>query len=193
MHRGGRLRSSAAIQVTVTVTVIKPPKRQPTPNAVGPALGLRQTTGVGLMSRRPAQSAPKTHHGYWCTRNKAQAVHLDGSRLKSRTPSLPTGAATATHSGLPPRKPAVRREPIPPTHRVDHSCSTVQAQEPQPPPFAARPADHRRPPTFPAPTHAPVPACPRRTCTAMPAATGCLQPASRLRCSVTARRAPRPP
>jgi hypothetical protein len=37
------------VTLTVTVTVNKPPKRQPTPNAVGPALGLRQTTGVGLI------------------------------------------------------------------------------------------------------------------------------------------------
>ena len=38
-------------QRALTVTVIKPPKRQPTPNAVGPALGLRQTTGVGLIDK----------------------------------------------------------------------------------------------------------------------------------------------
>jgi hypothetical protein len=45
--------------LTVTVTVIKPPRRQPTPNAVGPALGLRQTTGVGLIF--PSTTPNSTH------------------------------------------------------------------------------------------------------------------------------------
>jgi hypothetical protein len=47
-----RVDGSAGTSRTVTVTVKNPPKRQPTPNAVGPALGLRQTTGVGLMTSR---------------------------------------------------------------------------------------------------------------------------------------------
>jgi hypothetical protein len=40
---------SADCRVTVTVTVITPPKRQPTPNAVGPALGLRRRTAVSAV------------------------------------------------------------------------------------------------------------------------------------------------
>jgi hypothetical protein len=64
--------------LTVTVTEFKPPKRQPTPNAVGPALGLRQTTGVGLMTTSIFTLYASIFTLYAASSNAVRSVvHLD--------------------------------------------------------------------------------------------------------------------
>ena len=78
--------------VTVTVTVNKPPKRQPTPNAVGPALGLRQTTGVGLMR----VLCSTFFNPFWATRD----AHIPHASTPIESPFTATpGHITASRQG----------------------------------------------------------------------------------------------